>query len=255
MRFFSSELGHEYAKTYTFGYCNYGVLEPGDKLSEMYERGYLPYSGSPDAKGLFYMARSGRIHLPDWELNSECRRVTKKFDGIFMRETIPFEKFSLDAAFKRFWLDYFSRAHGTHVMSKERLETVLNFGVISHVGVYRDRAGKIGGYTLEVATDAMTHDWFHAWDASLDKSSFGMYILIDIGRAAKERGATYYYCGTVYGNSMGANYKTNLPHLEYWSGSEWIRDPKHTKLKKLLKTDASRRIALRDEWKENHPLF
>lgn len=258
MQFFNSELGHEYSKTYTFGYCNYAAFEHGDgprELEEIYAHGYLPYSGSPDAKGLFYMARSGRIHLPDWELNSECRRVAKKFDGIFTRESIPLEKFPVDPAFKRFWLDYFTRAHGAHVMPRERLDSILAFGIISHVGMYRDRSGKIGGYTLEVTTETMTHDWFHAWAPELDKSSFGMYALIDIGRAAKARSAKYYYCGTVYGNSMGANYKTNLSNLEYWNGSEWVQDLKHTKLKKQLKADASRRIALLDEWKENHPLF
>lgn len=258
MKFFSSELGHEYAKTYTFGYCNYAVLEEGDRereLEEIYGRGYLPYSGSPEARGLFYMARSGRIQLRGWELNSECRRIARKFDGAFERETVPFAKFQPDAEFKRFWLDYFARAHGAHVMPKERFDAILGFGIISHVGAYRDRSRKIGGYTLEVQTPRMTHDWFHAWAPELDKSSFGMYVLLDIGRAASRRGAEYYYCGTVYGNSMGANYKTNLPDLEFWSGGEWVRDPKHAKLKKRLKADPSRRIALLDEWKQNNHLF
>src|SRR3990167_6374032 len=125
MKFFSSELGQEYAKTYTFGYCNYGVLEPGDNISEMYERGYLPYSGSPESKGMFYMARSGRIYLPEFELDSECRRVAKKFEG-FARETVPLKEFPIDAAWKRFWLDYFARAHGSSVMSAERLDFILN---------------------------------------------------------------------------------------------------------------------------------
>ena len=252
MRFFSSELGHEYSKTYTFGYCNYGVLEPGDKLSEMYERGYLPYSGSPDSKGLFYMARSGRVHLPDWELDSECRRVAKKFES-FTRETIPFKEFPIDAAWKQFWLDYFARVHGPSVMPAALLDFILDFGTISQVGIYRDAQSKTCGYSLEVATETMTHDWFHAWGPELDKSSFGMYVLLDIGRVAKALGAKYYYCGTVYGDSNGASYKTNLPDLEYWNGKEWVRDVKQ--LKSRLKTDAARRIAFVDEWKENRHLF
>lgn len=256
MRFFSSELGHEYAKTYTFGYCNYAQVEKSDgptEIEEIYARGYLPYSGSPEAKGLFYMARSGRVDLRDWELDSECRRVAKKFDETHVRETIAYSEFPIDEAFKNFWLDYFARAHGKHVMPAKRLDSVLDFGIISHVGVYRDKSGAAAGYTLEVATESMTHDWFHSWTPALDKSSFGMYVLIDIGRAAKARGAMHYYCGTIYGNSMGANYKTNLPSLEYWDGSEWVHDEK--KLKVLLKTDAKRAITLLDEWKENHLLF
>ncbi|OGG79498.1 hypothetical protein A3A39_04855 [Candidatus Kaiserbacteria bacterium RIFCSPLOWO2_01_FULL_54_13] len=254
MKFFSSELGHEYAKTYTFGYCNYGVLEAGDKLSEMYERGYLPYSGSPESKGMFYMARGGRMYLPEFELDSECRRVAKKFES-FTRETIPFREFPVDAAWKQFWLDYFARVHGPSVMPAARLDFILDFGIISNVGIYRDAAGVPRGYSLEVVAETTTHDWFHAWDATLDKSSFGMYVLLDIGRVAKARGAKYYYCGTVYGDSNGASYKTNLPGLEYWNGREWVREAKLARLRSRLKTDATRRIALLDEWKENRHLF
>ncbi len=255
MRFFSSELGHEYTKTYTFGYCNYALLEKGDgsrELEEIYTRGYLPYTGSPQATGMFYMARSGRVYLPSWDLDSECRRVAKKFEN-FTRETVPFKKFPVDTAWKQFWLDYFTRAHGSSVMTAARLDFILDLGIISHVGVYKDAEGIARGYSLEVQTDTMTHDWFHAWDESLDQSSFGMYVLIDIGRAAKERGASHYYCGTVYGNSNGASYKTNLPSLEYWAGGEWARDEK--KLKEHLKSDKARKIDLLDEWKENRSLF
>ncbi len=252
MRFFSSELGHEYSKTYTFGYCNYGILEPGDKLHEIYARGYLPYSGSPDAKGLFYMARSGRVRLPEWQLDSECRRVAKKFEN-FTRETILFKEFHIDRAWKQFWLDYFARVHGASVMPTVRLDFILDFGIISHVGIYRDPEGVARGYSLEVQTEKMTHDWYHAWDATLDKSSFGMYVLIDIGRAAKARGAEYYYCGTVYANSSGASYKTNLPDLEHWDGAEWVQDGK--RLKECLKTDKAHYTDLLDRWKKDHPLF
>ena len=251
MKFFSSELAHDYS-TYTFGYCNYGQLEEGDVLSEMYARGYLPYSGSQDSKGIFYMARGGRIYLPDFELNSECRRVAKKFDGLYSRETIPFGKFKITEEFIAFWLEYFRRAHGPIVMPRKRLEFVLDFGIISQVGVYKDTAGKIGGYTLEVEDETITHDGYQAYAAELDKSSFGMWLLIDIARTAKKRDAKYYYPGTIYGDT---NYKTNLPNLQYWSGEKWIADANNKALRKRAREDEKRLIAGVDEWKDNHPLF
>jgi len=251
MRFFSSELAHDYG-TYTFGYCNYGQLEDGDVLADMYERGYLPYSGSPDSKGIFYMARGGRIFLPKFELNSECRRVAKKFDGLYSRETMPFEKFKVTEEFIDFWLEYFRRAHGPTVMPRKRIEFVLDFGIISQIGIYKDTNGKIGGYTLEVEDKTITHDWYQAYAPELDKSSFGMWLLIDIARAAKMRGAKYYYPGTIYG---GTNYKTNLPNLEYWSGEKWVADANNKTLRERARNDEKRLIAGLDEWKENHPLF
>ncbi|MBI2610961.1 hypothetical protein HYW60_03425 [Candidatus Kaiserbacteria bacterium] len=251
MRFFSSELAHDYS-TYTFGYCNYGQLEEGDVLSEMYARGYLPYSGSPDSKRVFYMARSGRIYLPTFELNSECRRVAKKFDGLYSRETIPFDKFKITEEFIVFWLEYFKRAHGPTVMPRKRLEFVLNFGIISQVGIYKDATGRTGGYTLEVEDSTLTHDWYLSYAEHLDKSSFGMWLLIDIARTAKSRGAKYYYPGTVYGDP---NYKTNLPNLEHWNGEKWVKGVNNKRLRERTKSDAARRISLVDQWKENHPLF
>ncbi|MBI2612486.1 GNAT family N-acetyltransferase [Candidatus Kaiserbacteria bacterium] len=252
MRFFSSELGQDYSSL-TFGYCNYAQLEAGDTLSQIYERGYLPYSGSPESKGLFYMARGGRLYLPDFELNSECRRVAKKFDGLYTRESVQLEKFEMTDEFIEFWLEYYKRAHSPTMMPRERLTHILNFGIISHVSIYKDAGGAVGGYTLEVADETITHDWYQSYAPKLDKTSFGMWLLIDIARAAKARGATYYYPGTVYGGST--DYKTNFSSLEYWNGEKWLKDTNNKKLGARTKTDKRQHITLLDEWKENHPLF
>lgn len=251
MRFFSSELGHNYGNL-TFGYANYGLLESGDKPLALYERGYLPYSGSPESKRLFYMARSGRLYLPEFELNSECRRVAKKFDGQFSRKLVPFGNFEVTDEFVEFWLEYFNRAHGPKVMPRERLMHILNFGIITHVGVYKNTGGKIAGYTLEIQDEVMTHDWYQSYAPELDKSSFGVWLLIDIAREAKARGAEYYYPGTVYAENI---YKANFPALEYWSGEKWVKDTTNRALKARTSTDASRQTPLLDEWKQNHPLF
>ncbi len=252
MRFFSSELGSSYG-TYTFGYCNYGQLEAGDTLSDMYALGYLPYSGSPESKGLFYMARSGRIYLPEFELNSECRRVAKKFDGKFSRKTIPLHEFDITEEFINFWLEYFRRSHGASVLSRARFMHWLNCGILSHIGVYSDENKKTIAYTLEISDAEMTHYWYSSYIADLDKQSFGTWLLIDIGRVAKERGAKYYYPGTVYGPST--DYKTNLPALQYWNGESWLKDTNNKGLRSRTNTDSERQITLIDEWKKNHPLF
>ncbi len=252
MRIFSSELGHEYSKTLTFGYCNYAVMEPGDRLSDIYNLGYLPYSGSPDSRGMFYMARGCRLYLPSFELNSECRRVAKKFDGKVTRSMIPRAELEITDEFVQFWLDYFERAHGPGVVPRERLMHWLNFGIVTHIGVYKNDAGKVVAYTLEIIDETMHHDWYQAYAPELDKQSFGMWLLIDIARAAKEGDATYYYLGTVYTEN---EYKTNFSLLEYWSGSEWITDINNKRLRERVNTDGTRQLSLLDEWKQNHPLF
>jgi hypothetical protein len=157
MKFFSSELGHNY-DTYTFGYCNYCAVEPGDSLGSLYAQGYLPYSGSIEAFATPYMARHARIILPQFELTSENRRIAKKFDGRFKKERIPYSTFQPDKDFYDFCLTYFKARHGD-TMPRERLEFVMQSPFITDVVRYTDNT-KLVGYTLLMREGAMEHYWF-----------------------------------------------------------------------------------------------
>lgn len=249
MRKFSSEFGHNY-KTYSFGYANYCVREPGDKLSEIYEQGYLPYSGSPDAKDVFYMARSARIPLKSFSLTSENRRIAKKFDTSFETQEIPIKDFDQDAVFLKFCGDYFSKRHGPKVMPMERLRSILDANLITHI-VTGIRDGKPASYVFEVSDDQMTHFWYSFYDVSLVHQSLGLWLMIDSARRARARGATHLYIGTVYGEK--ALYKTAFEDLEYWNGTEWARGLKE--IKKLGREDGERIIEITDLWKKDWELF
>ena len=106
MRFFSSEFAHSY-QSYSFGYCNYLEREKKDELSLIYEKGFLPYSGKEGVRDIFYMARSARLVLKDFELNSENRRIAKRFDGSFTKEDIPLTDFDWkNPVFLKFCTNY-----------------------------------------------------------------------------------------------------------------------------------------------------
>lgn len=245
MRIFNSEFAHSY-ENYSFGYCNYVEREKGDKLWEIYQKGYLPYSGSFDKKDIFYMARSARIDLKNFALNSENRRITKRFDGKFEKEIVPLSKFNWkDEKFLSFCADYFAVRHGKKVMPKERLLFLLSSGIISDVVIYKD--GVVPkAYIFLVSDNQMSHFWFSFYDISLVYQSLGMYLMIEAARDAVKFRKKYLYLGTVYAEK--ALYKTNFDNLEYWNGSEWSRDMK--KLKKRSRTDNERTVNIVDEWKE-----
>lgn len=246
MRLFTSEFGHSYG-SYSFGYCNYAELEKGDKLFEIYQKGFLPYSASFDKKGIFYMARSARINLKNFELNSENRRIAKRFDGKFEKEIIPFSKFNFkDEHFLNFCTEYFSVRHGKDVMPKSRLLFLLNCGLISEIAVYKENSIP-KAYVFLVSDKEMSHFWFSFYDVSLVYQSLGMWLMIDMARAAIEEKKKYLYLGTVYAEK--ALYKTNFDNLEYWTGSEWSKDSK--KLKLRSRTDHTRSLNIIDEWKES----
>ncbi len=249
MKIFSSELAYNYG-TYTFGYAQYGELEEGDKISEIYDVGFLPYSGSPDAPNTLYMARSARVVLPEFSLTSENRRIAKKFDGMFQKKRISVQQFSLDNKFISFCLDYFAEKHGISAMPRTRLEFILRSPFISDVVIYT-KDDQLIACVFEMREGLAGHFWFSFYSLSFLRQSLGMWLMLDCAREAKVDGLDYYYLGTIYGEK--ALYKTNFELLEWWDGSVWQRDLKM--LKDRGRTDDSRVIANVDTWKEGKKLF
>jgi len=250
MRLFSSELGHNYG-SYTFGYANYCEREPHDSLTMIYHSGYLPYSGSPDVKNIFYMSRSARVALQQFALTSENRRIAKKFDGQFDKKRIPLKEFNINnEAFLSFCVEYFKNKHGIGAAPRERILYWLTCGVVTTIVEYR-KEGVPVAYVLEAEDAGMTHYWFSFYDLSFVHQSLGLWLMLDCIQSAKARGIEHYYLGTVYGTK--ALYKTNFEPLEWWSGSEWTADT--AALKQRARTDDERIIPLMDAWKQELKKF
>ncbi len=249
MKLFSSEVGHNY-DSYTFGYVQYCIRESGDTLGEIYNAGYLPYSGASGVQDIFYMARSARILLPQFTFTSENRRIAKKFDGQFEKERIAFKKFNRTKEFIDFCLAYFSSRHGTSVMPRERLEFILDSNLISNTMIYHSK-NKPVAYALEVGEGAIGHYWYSFFDPSLAHQSLGLWLMQDAILDAQKRRLSHYYLGTVYGEK--ALYKTNFKSLEWWDGSAWNTDIKL--LKERSRSDSERIISIKDIWKEGQTLF
>jgi len=244
MKLIVSEFAQSYAN-FSFGYTQYALREKEDSLEDIYTRGFLPDSSIPNKKGLFYMARSARIKLDGWKLNSENRRIAKRFDNKLKREMYPISEFDTqNKAFLSFCLEYFNERHGPTAMPKEKLTTILNANLISNIITYRNN-GSIVGYVFEVSEHTMGHFWYSFYDLSYVHQSLGMWLMVDALREAQKRGIEYYYLGTVYGDK--ALYKTNFDNLEYWTGINWSTDSK--KLRARSQSDEERSLGQTDEWK------
>jgi arginine-tRNA-protein transferase len=248
MKCFSSEFAHNYG-TYSFGYCNYCQYEAGDALSDIYSRGYLPYSGSDDVWNTFYMARSARISLNDWAPNSENRRVLRKHDDLFKRTEHRKEEFATDTAFKAFCLSYFEVHHGAHTMPKARFEHILEEAALTHIIEYR-HDDALAGYVFLAQDNDMTHVWFYFYAPEFAQSSFGMWFLLNEARIAHESGKSYFYIGTAYGDK--SRYKTNFSHLEFWDGNKWQEDKKNSEIKERIKNDHLELVESTDAFKKEH---
>jgi arginyl-tRNA--protein-N-Asp/Glu arginylyltransferase len=225
-------------------------MEKEDKLSEIYNKGFLPYSGAKDIKNTFYMARSARVSLSSFTLNSENRRVAKKFDGLFDKKYIPIKSFSPTNNFYNLCLNYFKERHGESVMPLNRLKTILSANVITDVVEY-SKDSKTIAYIFIAQDEKMGHFWYSFYDTNFTNQSLGMWLMVDISRDMKNTGKDYFYVGTVYGEK--SLYKTNFDNLQFWDGSNWIEDTKT--IRSLGKKDTDKEVAEIDKWKENMDLF
>lgn len=245
MKEFSSEFGQSY-ETYSFGYCNYVLREKNDELHSIYEKGYLPFSGSLDVKNVFYMARSARIPLKHFYETSENRRIEKRFNNFFVRTVTPLQKFNWNnKKFLSFCTDYFIQRHGPEIMPEKRLRYILESGLVSDVVSYVNKKGEIMGYVLEVSDSKITHFWFSFYDLIYVYKSLGVWLMLDSIRHAKAQGKEHFYVGTVYGEK--ALYKSNFNPIEFWNGEKWKKEIK--KLKERSRSDKERIVRGKDEWK------
>jgi len=244
MKKFHSEFAHSY-KQYSFGYCHYARREQRDALSDIYEQGFLPFSGVKNVTNIFYMARSARIDLKHFTPTSENRRIARKFDTQFARKVIPIKDFShTDKDFLYFCGQYFDKRHGKGIMPRERLVNILEGGTLTHIVVYT-KGDKVVAYVFEVSDRDMAHFWFSFYDLTYIHQSLSMWLMIDALRHAKKNKKQHYYLGTVYGDK--GLYKTNLEPLEYWDGKNWVNDVK--KLRKKSRNDTAHIFEGLDEWK------
>ncbi len=209
------------------------IMREGEPLAHVYAEGYLPYSGAKNSTDIFYSGRSARVVLPKFELTSENRRIAKRFDGTFDIERIPFAEFVPDDHFWDLSLTYFAQKHGANAMPRPRIEALFAYGIITTVVTYTLN-GVIEAYVLEVEDGDMGHYWYSFYNIEYARQSLGMWLMLDCIRAAKERGLTYYYLGTVYGEH--ALYKTNFEPLQWWDGSKWSDDLKL--LREVSRSDA-----------------
>ncbi len=246
MKIFQSELVHAY-NSYSFGYCNYLVSEETDSVSHIYNLGYLPYSGAQNVENIFYMARSLRVSLEGWELNSENRRINKRFLDLLERKVVPFHEFNWhDETFIQFCLDYFANRHGANIMPRERLLYILQSRLITEIVVY-SHAGKDIGYVYVVTDANMAHFWYSFYDLSYANQSLGLWLMIDVLAWSQETGKNHVYLGTAYGEK--GLYKTNFNNLEYWNGRDWVSNI--GLLKERCRNDEDRVVTASDEWKLN----
>ena len=239
MKTFFSEYKVDYS-TYTFGYTAYCILEPQDKMSEIYEKGFLPFTGKLDIKDdIFYMARSLRIDLNSFSDSSENRRINRKIEALKISfKVIPKEEFDLqNPVFRKLCLDYADGRYSMGGMSEERFEYVLSKSTASHIFEFKSE-GKTIGYIISYIDNEILQYWFSFFDVELMSYSLGKWMMWSAIDWAKTNNLKYVYLGTVY-NPKSLYKVRDFKGVEFYDGSCWNTDIKI--LKHWCKTDEEER--------------
>ncbi|MFB0909060.1 MAG: arginyl-tRNA--protein-N-Asp/Glu arginylyltransferase [Spirosomataceae bacterium] len=222
MKIFLSENTVDY-KSYTFNYAKYCVMESIDELTDVYENGFLPYSGDLRInKEIFYLARSLRVDIDRFKDSSENRRVNRTVEplGIEM-EVIPKADFDLqNADFQAFCEKYINERIGDENMSPQRLAYILEREVGTHILRFHNSEQDFG-YVLGIMNEDILHYWFAFFDTEYMRThSLGKWIMWSTIRWAADNGKKYVYLGTAYKSSSLYKIRDHKG-LAFYDGKGW----------------------------------
>ncbi|MGL4629828.1 MAG: GNAT family N-acetyltransferase [Leadbetterella sp.] len=225
MKIFLSENTPDYA-SYTFNYALYALKESQEELDEIYEKGFLPYTGNLDLESeTFYMARSLRVDCDRFEDTSENRRVCRMVEPLSIGiEVVKKSDFNLeDSVFKAFCNTYISERIGDDNMSAERWDYILRQDTGSHFFVFKNDS-QVFGYVLAAITDKSVQYWFAFFDTEYMRShSLGKYMMWAVIDWAKKNKKQHVYLGTAYKSK--ALYKIrDHKGLSFFNGNGWSAD-------------------------------
>ncbi|MCD8539317.1 MAG: hypothetical protein LRY55_05820 [Leadbetterella sp.] len=161
MKLFLSENTADYT-TYTFNYALYAVKESQEELTELYGRGFLPYTGHLGLdREVYYFGRSLRVNLEKFDDTSENRRVNRLVEPLeISMNLIPKEGFDTrNPEFMAFCEGYINERIGEDNMSMERWNYILAQETGTHLFEFRT-AEKIMGYVLAAVNETLVHYWF-----------------------------------------------------------------------------------------------
>nr|WKN34296.1 GNAT family N-acetyltransferase [Tunicatimonas sp. TK19036] len=238
MKILFSEYQTDYS-SYTFSYAVYCVKESQEELPEIYERGFLPYTGDSEWKeDVFYLARSLRVNLAEFKTLSENRRVDRKMEPLQAEMLVqPKEEVDTkDKEFTSFCTHYAEERFAGGSMDAQRLQYVLSRNLISHIFTFRN-AERTLGYVFAIIAGNTLHYWYSFYDTEYMRShSLGKWMMWKVIDWAKEQELDYVYIGTCYREK--SLYKVrDHKGAEFYDGIRWNTDLEL--LKQLCRTDES----------------
>ncbi len=203
MKTYLSEYNYNY-ETYEFGYKYYSNPELSE-LELAYKSGFLPYSADLNIdENIFYMARSIRIDADGFLLNSENRRINRKFEtqNVYINK-IKKSDFDLEnKEFVKFCTTYISAKIWSDKMSDDRLTYILSRLYFNYIYQFIDWDQNILWYVLVCEWENFLHYWFSFYNLDIYTDlPLGKYMMQSMITYCKDNNISYIYLWTCYGSS------------------------------------------------------
>ncbi len=218
MKLFFSEFQPDYTK-YHFPYQVYGIVEPEDKTSDIYEKGFLPTRINKD---LFYLARSIRIDLSNFEMNSENRRILRKTDYLKYK-VVPLAQYEYNIEIGKMAKEFSKQRFNDVILTPSSVRKLFTQSSMTHVIEYysTDRSTPVG-YCLSLYSDGIFHYSYPFYDLKYFSKNLGMGMILKAISFAIENKLDHFYLGTCYTES--SLYKLQFNNIEYFNGFSWSKD-------------------------------
>ena len=202
---------------YIFPYAIWAFPEPGETSADFFKRGFLPSSRELDR---FYLCRQVRVDLRQYRPSSENRRIVRKGKGISV-QLIKRADFDYTAQRREFYKTYTDIKFGKDTMPYERLDSLFQGKMTSHLLLFSDAASgaEVGTATLYLEPPAVAYYYYAFYDLNYYSRNLGMFMMTSAVALFAERGFEYLYLGSCY--SRNALYKTQFTGAEFFNGVRW----------------------------------
>jgi arginyl-tRNA--protein-N-Asp/Glu arginylyltransferase len=231
MKLLFSEHKSDY-RHYIFPYAIWAFPEAGETAADLFNQGFLPSSRNLDR---FYLCRQVRVDLRKHTPSSENRRILRKGEGI-TASLMARADFDYHPQRREFYQAYTNARFGKETMSADRLDSLFNGRITSHVLVFTDAqsAAEIGTVTLYLEPNRLAYYYYSFYDLNYSSRNLGMFMMTWAVEFFKERGLDFLYLGSCY--SQAALYKTQFDGAEFFNGARWSENLEE--LKYLIRRDS-----------------
>lgn len=237
MKLFFGEFKPDYKK-YHFPYQVWLLKEESDDVGKIYTNGFLPIRSYPN---IFYLSRSLRVNLSQFEPSSENRRILKKTEGVSV-QVVPLSNFSYTPRIQKLCADYAGQRFGRGIMPAPTIKAIFTGTVYTHVIVYKNSENQDIGYAVCFVNDSLLQYAHSFYDLACLEKNLGARMMLEAVTWAKENGKQYAYLGTCY--ETKALYKTEFKGVEFFNGFTWSSNLEE--LKSLITRDSDQYL-LRDK--------